>query len=137
MAVPADFADEVLRIYNEDFELPHIYHGAGAVVIGDITLEPNYTIETAGSVVCSAPVDVITTGISYNRKGKPRRRLFEEPKLDPEALAPRRFSRDDLARRTARRRTTSSAATTPRCRGAPCFARAKRTPRSSRRSPAA
>ncbi len=83
MAVPADFAPEVLKIYNEDFDLPHIYHGAGAVVIGDITLEPNYTIETAGAVVCSAPVDVITTGIKYDRAGKPRRRLFEEPKLDP------------------------------------------------------
>jgi phosphoribosylformylglycinamidine synthase II len=82
MAVPADFVDEVLGIYNEDFELPNIYHGAGAVVIGDITLEPNYTIEAAGSVVCSAPVDVITSGISYKRKEKPRRRLFEEPALD-------------------------------------------------------
>ena len=83
MAVPADFVGEVLKIYNEDFELPHIYQGAGAVVIGDITNEPNYTIETAGSVVCSAPVEVITTGISYNRKGTPRRRHFEEPALDP------------------------------------------------------
>lgn len=83
MAVPADFADEVLRIYNVDFDLPHIYHGAGAVVIGDITSEMNYSIESGGSVVCSAPVDVITTGIKYSRKGKPRRRLFEEPKLDP------------------------------------------------------
>jgi phosphoribosylformylglycinamidine synthase II len=83
MAVPADFAPEVLKIYNEDFELPHIYHGAGAVVIGDVTNEPNYTIETAGAVVCSAPVQVITTGISYDRAGKPRRRVFEEPALDP------------------------------------------------------
>jgi phosphoribosylformylglycinamidine synthase II len=91
MAVPADFAAEVLRIFNEDFDLPHIYHGAGAFVIGDVTLEPSYTIEAAGSVVCSAPVDVITTGIKYNRKGTPRRRLFEEPKLDP-----KRSLRDDL-----------------------------------------
>ena len=91
MAVPADFVDEVLRIFNEDFELPHIYHGAGAVVIGDITNEPNYTIETAGSVVCTAPVEVITTGISYNRTGKPRRRVFEEPALDP-----KRSLRDDF-----------------------------------------
>jgi phosphoribosylformylglycinamidine synthase subunit PurL len=91
MAVPADFAAEVLRIFNEDFDLPHIYHGAGAFVIGDITLEPDYTIETAGSVVCSAPVDVITTGIKYDRKGAPRRRLFAEPKLDP-----KRSIRDDF-----------------------------------------
>ena len=80
MAVPADFVDEVLKIYNEDFELPHIYHGAGAVVIGDVTVEKNYTIAAGGETVCSAPVDVITSGISYQRTAKPRRTLFEEPK---------------------------------------------------------
>ena len=91
MAVPDDFVDEVLRIYNEDFELPHIYHGAGAVVIGEITQEKSYSIETAAGLVCSAPVDVITTGISYNRAGKARRRTFAEPALDP-----RRSLRDDF-----------------------------------------
>ena len=93
MAVPADFVDEVLKIYNEDFELSHIYHGAGAVVIGEITTEPVYTIETAGGVVCSAPVDVITSGISYQRTGKPRRRSLSEPALDP-----KRSLRDDFLR---------------------------------------
>ena len=91
MAVPREFAAEVLRIYNEDFELPRIYHGAGASVIGDVTLEPYYSIETAGGLVCSAPVEVITTGIAYDRKGAPRRRRFEEPALDP-----RRSLRDDF-----------------------------------------
>jgi phosphoribosylformylglycinamidine (FGAM) synthase-like enzyme len=37
LAVPADIVDDVLRIYNEEFELPHLYHGAGAVVIGQVT----------------------------------------------------------------------------------------------------
>jgi phosphoribosylformylglycinamidine synthase II len=83
MAVPADFVDEVLKIYNEDFDLPHIYHGAGAVVIGDVTVEKNYTIAVGGEIVCDAPVDVITSGISYERKGKGRRTFFEEPKLGP------------------------------------------------------
>ncbi len=79
LAVPEEMADEVLRIYNEDFELPHIYHGAGAFVIGEVIDEQVYTIETGGAIVCSAPVDVITTGISYDRKAKPRVRRFEEP----------------------------------------------------------
>ena len=91
MAVPRDFAAEVLRIYNEDFELPRIYHGAGASVIGEITLDPEYSIETAGGLVCSAPVEVITTGIAYDRPAKPRRRRFEEPAIDP-----RRSLRDDF-----------------------------------------
>ena len=81
LAVPEDMAEEVLRIYNEHFELPHIYHGAGAVVIGEVINDPLYTIETGGRIVCKAPVDVITTGISYDRPAKPRVRRFEEPEL--------------------------------------------------------
>jgi len=81
LAVPEDMAEEVLRIYNEHFELPHIYHGAGAVVIGEVINDPLYTIETGGKIVCKAPVDVITTGISYDRPAKPRVRRFEEPEL--------------------------------------------------------
>jgi len=81
LAVPEDMAEEVLKIYNEHFELPHIYHGAGAVVIGEVINDPLYTIETGGRIVCKAPVDVITTGISYDRPAKPRVRRFEEPEL--------------------------------------------------------
>jgi phosphoribosylformylglycinamidine synthase II len=91
MAVPSSFVDTVLAIYNEEFELPHIYHGAGAVVIGEVTIEPTYMIKAAGSVVCSAPVDVITSGISYDRSGKPRRKPTAEPRLDPS-----RSLRDDF-----------------------------------------
>ncbi|UCF04762.1 MAG: phosphoribosylformylglycinamidine synthase subunit PurL [bacterium] len=83
LAVPGEIVDEVLAIYNDDFELPHLYHGAGAFVIGEVTRETNYRIESKGEVVCDAPVDVITTGISYERARQPRRLLFEEPELDP------------------------------------------------------
>ncbi|MCK4349266.1 MAG: phosphoribosylformylglycinamidine synthase, partial [Candidatus Krumholzibacteria bacterium] len=82
LAVPLEIVDDVLRIYNEDFDLPHIYHGAGAVVIGDVLKEPVYRIESGGKVVCEAPVEVITTGISYDRAKKPRCGRFEEPQLD-------------------------------------------------------
>jgi phosphoribosylformylglycinamidine synthase len=81
LAVPEEFVDDVLRIYNEEFELPHIYHGAGAFVIADVTSDGMYSIETGGEKVCETPVDVITTGISYDRPGKARRVLHEEPKL--------------------------------------------------------
>jgi phosphoribosylformylglycinamidine synthase II len=81
LAVPEDMVDEVLRIYNEDFDLPHLYHGAGAVVIGDVTAEKVYRIETGGEIVCEAPVDVITTGISYDRHARSRRMSLQEPPL--------------------------------------------------------
>jgi len=83
LAVPENFVDEVLGIYNEDYELPHIYHGAGAFVIGDVIDEKIYRIETSGEIVCETPVDVITTGISYDRVKETGKRIFEEPKLDP------------------------------------------------------
>lgn len=79
LAVPEDFVDDVLKIYNEDFDLPHIYHGAGAFVIADVTQERNYSIMSGGELVCEAPIDVITTGIAYDRPKKSRKVLFEEP----------------------------------------------------------
>lgn len=82
LAVPEEIVDEVLSIYNHDFELPHLYHGAGAVVIGDVTKDRVYRIESGGKVVCETPVDVITTGISYDRSRKPGIRDFEEPEID-------------------------------------------------------
>jgi len=33
MFVPSDFTATVLKIYNEDFDLPHIYSEAGAYLI--------------------------------------------------------------------------------------------------------
>jgi phosphoribosylformylglycinamidine synthase len=83
LAVPEDFVDDVLTIYNEDYELPHIYHGAGAFVIGDVIKEKIYRIESGGEIVCEAPVDVITTGISYDRDKETGKRIFEEPELNP------------------------------------------------------
>lgn len=79
LVVPEEIVDDVLRIYNEDFELPHLYHGAGAAAIGEVTAERFYRIQSGGDIVCEAPVDVITTGISYDRARRPRRAAFEEP----------------------------------------------------------
>ncbi len=82
LAVPDDFIEDVLRIYNQDYELPHLYHGAGAFVIGEVSKENVYTIQSGGEVVCRTPVDVITTGISYDRERIPGKRSFEDPLLD-------------------------------------------------------
>jgi len=79
LAVPEEFVADVLKVYNEDFELPHLYHGAGAVVIADVTRDELYTIESGGEKVCETPVETITTGIAYDRPKSPRKILFEEP----------------------------------------------------------
>lgn len=83
LAVPEDFVDEVLEIYNSYYELPHLYHGAGAFEIGEVLKDNIYSIESGGSKVCETPVNVITTGISYDRERKTGSRIFEDPELDP------------------------------------------------------
>lgn len=82
LAVPEDFVEEVLKIYNHNYELPHLYHGAGAFEIGEVIDENVYTIESGGEKVCETPVEVITTGISYDRERKTGARIFEDPELD-------------------------------------------------------
>ncbi|MBD3179835.1 MAG: phosphoribosylformylglycinamidine synthase subunit PurL [Candidatus Latescibacteria bacterium] len=84
LAVPEDFVEEVLEVYNRHYELPHLYHGAGAFDIGEVTDEPVYCIECGGKKVCETPVEVITTGISYDRERKTGARIFEDPELDQE-----------------------------------------------------
>jgi phosphoribosylformylglycinamidine synthase II len=93
MFVPSGFTATVLEIYNERFDLPHIYSGAGAHVIGHVTPEPRFTLVHRGRVVCDAHVDVITTGISYDRESRPRER---GPVSPPSELAGVPAARDAL-----------------------------------------
>ncbi|MCP4231336.1 MAG: phosphoribosylformylglycinamidine synthase subunit PurL [bacterium] len=71
MAVPAHFADEVARIYNEEFELPRVFEGAGATVIGEVNEEPYYTLTHRGEVVAELHVEIMTAGVRYDRSVKP------------------------------------------------------------------
>jgi phosphoribosylformylglycinamidine synthase II len=68
LAVPASFADEVLRIYNEDWDLPNVYEGARASIIGPVLQEKTYRIKQGGTIVCDAPIDAVTSGITYARE---------------------------------------------------------------------
>jgi phosphoribosylformylglycinamidine synthase len=72
MIVPRSFTETVCRVYNEDFELPHLYPGAGAHVIGSTTLDKRFKLISEQIVICDADVDVITTGIEYERPARKR-----------------------------------------------------------------
>jgi phosphoribosylformylglycinamidine synthase len=85
LAVPAGFTPTVLRIYNEDFELPHMYRGARASVIGEVTVEPDVVMLWQDEVVANLPARTITGGISYDRQASPPERgqpVREKPKID-------------------------------------------------------
>ncbi|MBL7206804.1 MAG: phosphoribosylformylglycinamidine synthase subunit PurL [Candidatus Aenigmarchaeota archaeon] len=79
--VPPNFTPTILKIYNEDFELPNVAEGARASVIGKVTKEKQYIIKHKGKVVCNAPIDEVTSGIVYDRPYKEPKRNFKEPNL--------------------------------------------------------
>jgi phosphoribosylformylglycinamidine synthase len=76
LAVPSRCTRDVLRIYNEHFEMPHLYEGAGAVVIGQVTPDKRFQVSYRGRVVSDADVQAITTGILYEREAVSRPRTL-------------------------------------------------------------
>ncbi|MBI1934853.1 phosphoribosylformylglycinamidine synthase subunit PurL [Candidatus Woesearchaeota archaeon] len=78
---PPEFTKTLLKIYNQDFELPNISLGAGAFMIGKVTAQQDYILKHEGKVVCNVPTKVVTQGIKYEREKKAPKRKFEEPNL--------------------------------------------------------
>ena len=67
LAVPESFVDEVLALFNEEYDLPSIYRGARAAVIGDFIEEKQVRIHHRGELVCDASVAAITTAALADR----------------------------------------------------------------------
>ena len=78
---PKSFTKTLLKIYNEDFELPQISLGAGAFVIGTVTKSQDYIMRYEGKIVCNVPIKVVTQGIKYEREKKAPFRNYSEPNL--------------------------------------------------------
>ncbi len=71
LAVPKWLSPDILKLFNEEFELPKLYHKAGAVVIGQVEKEPVYRVMSEGRIVCELPVSVITTDVRASRESDP------------------------------------------------------------------
>ncbi len=82
LAVPEHFADEVLSIYNEDWDLPNVYVGARAQVIGKITKERRYVVKYQGKIVADCPIEEVTAGILYERAAKAYEYEGTEPEFE-------------------------------------------------------
>ena len=78
---PPEFTKTILKVYNEEFELPNISEGARACVIGRVTKERNYVLRHNGKIVCNADINAITEGIKYEREANPPMKNFIEPNL--------------------------------------------------------
>lgn len=67
---PASHRDQILSIFNEDFELGSLYHKAGAVLVGSIIKEQRFKISHKGTLVCDLAVEAITTEVRVDRAAK-------------------------------------------------------------------
>ncbi|MDX9752852.1 MAG: phosphoribosylformylglycinamidine synthase subunit PurL [bacterium] len=81
LAVPKDFTPEVLKIYNEDWDLPSICFGAGAHVIGTVLEEPVMRVYSNQEVVVELPIEFVVEGIRYEREAREPKVHFTEPSL--------------------------------------------------------
>ena len=85
--VPPSFTDEVLRIYNQEWQLPAICSGAGARKIGTVTQAPVMRAYQGGEQVVDLPIDFVVEGIRYDRESQnPQWRLSEPDIALPQDL---------------------------------------------------
>ena len=86
IACPARLTPQILRIYNEVYELGSMYEGAGARKVGRVVPpkedeEPRYLLRRGAQVLVDAPISTITEGISYEREARPAVVHFSERAL--------------------------------------------------------
>ncbi|RAP34973.1 phosphoribosylformylglycinamidine synthase subunit PurL [Candidatus Marinamargulisbacteria bacterium SCGC AG-439-L15] len=72
LAVPRHFSKEAIDIFNKEFELPKLYHKAGASIIGEIIPEQRFIMHYRDEKVCDLDVKAITTEVSANREARVR-----------------------------------------------------------------
>lgn len=82
LAVPSLFTKEVLKIYNQNWDLPDIYEGACAQIIGQAKVEKRYILRHKKEVVCDCPIDEVVKGIRYKRVAKPLIWKEKEPEFE-------------------------------------------------------
>jgi len=78
---PKEFTPKILKIYNEDWELPNVAECARAVVVGKVTKEKDFVMKHEDKIVCNAPIEEVTTGIKYQRPSKKGKKEFKEPEI--------------------------------------------------------
>ncbi|MBT5856324.1 phosphoribosylformylglycinamidine synthase, partial [bacterium] len=85
VVVPRTATASVIKLFNEDFEMPNLYHKAGAAVIGEVTTDDRFVITYKGEAICDLPVAAITTEVKAERTAEPRviqREGAEAPRVD-------------------------------------------------------
>ena len=79
LAVPRHFSEEVLDIFNNQFDIPTLYPNGGAAVIGHVTTDNRFIMTYRGDTICDLDVESITTEVKANRKSEVRVINKKEP----------------------------------------------------------
>jgi phosphoribosylformylglycinamidine synthase subunit PurL len=84
---PRDLREKILKIYNEDWDLPNVYEGARASVVGKINTTDRFVVQHKGKIVTDVPIQHLTGGIRYQRTEAPIKKDLAEPQIGmPEDL---------------------------------------------------
>ncbi|HUA10295.1 MAG TPA: phosphoribosylformylglycinamidine synthase subunit PurL, partial [Candidatus Acidoferrales bacterium] len=100
--VPPAFTPKLLKIYNEEFNLPGVANGACAAVIGKVTTEKRYACTYRGETVMDVDIGFLTGGIAYDRPyvlPKVVRRTPTARSGDLASLLPRVLAHPDVCSR--------------------------------------
>lgn len=82
---PVHLREKILKIYNEDWDLPNVYEGARASVVGKINSGDRFVVRHKGEIVCDVPIQHLTGGIRYQREETPRTFNLVEPETNEPA----------------------------------------------------
>ncbi len=76
---PPELRQMILKIYSEDWDLPNVYEGAKASVVGKLNTGDRFVVRHHGEIVCDVPIQHLTGGIRYQREEKARTQSLAEP----------------------------------------------------------
>jgi len=82
---PPHLRERIIKIYNDDWDLPNVYEGARASVVGRINTGDRFTVTYKGETVCDVPIKHLTGGIRYSRMEAPPIISLAEPQVDEPA----------------------------------------------------
>jgi phosphoribosylformylglycinamidine synthase len=102
LVVPAAVAPAVLQIYNQDYELPALYPGAGAAVVGKVLDEDRFLLKHRRVPVGDLAATAVTTGILHERAAAPLpgpASIPEAPAIEPAETLVALLGRPNLASR--------------------------------------
>jgi phosphoribosylformylglycinamidine synthase len=94
LAVPAGLADDLIAVYERDFELGHMVRGGGARVVGRFQAQARFQAQQAGRLEVDLPASLITEALEASWPRAPRPARARRPAEARAGLEGRDVERD-------------------------------------------